>query len=624
MKKTYFLTLISLFSFSLFACGGDSNLTYDERFFLVGYGSYVNGLNFEIDSGIELNKLDDREDGAIASYRLVDASFNIGDTFIVTNLDKNIILDSSFIDTSSGSFSTNNAAIYEGENTQVDILKTGKYDIYLNVFKDDVFELRIENGEGTTSNLDVTKPSGDVVINIYANGDQHGVVEETLLDGKLLPSMPTYVSYLKEQMNSSVGEDIIISNGDLWQGTYASNFNYGAMLNEIIEEVGYSSFTLGNHEFDWGEEVLKENKINSAVPYLGANVVVRGSETLQNYVQPFTIVEKSGLKIGIIGTIGRTQLTSITSSQVENVDFLNDGEAVEENADRLRKEFGCDIVIACFHNDTSNLRSVIRNLGNISEVSGKRYVDAVFTAHDHIAARGLNNGIPYLNSGNNNKNLSHIALNYNDGVVATLSYENLITTDLENVKEDEKTREIIDRYCTEEIKEKANTVVATLDETFPDNDEAPKMMAKAVYDYVVSSGEDDIVLSIVNQARADLVKGDITYGQLLDSFPFFNKTLVFNASGMDLISIVSSNYYYSPSTDWEIDGNKTYKIAVCDYLALHQNTQHKYDYFQFSHPINILNTFDKYPCDILNDYLLSFDDVISISDYQTQNYSFLD
>ena len=612
--------MMLLFGISLCSCGVTNDERLNQTWWISGYGSYVNGANYDSTSGLQFQENEEKQSGVLQSFLIENAPFSVGDALVVTNEDKSIVIDAG-IKTEEGSFTTNNVYLYN--SSQIDVLATGQYDIQLDILKDG-YSLTINNGEGTASNLNPVKPTEEITINLYASGDQHGVVEQTIYESKMLPSMPQYVAVLKNEMAQSTGEDVIISNGDLWQGTYASNFNYGKMLNEIIEYVGYSSFTLGNHEFDWGEENIRENKSLTSVPFLGANVVIRDTENLVDYVQPFAIIERSGLKIGIIGVIGKSQLTSITSSQVENVSFLNEEEAVMENSDRLRTEFDCDIVVASFHSGTSSLRSVIKNLGEISENSGERYVDAVFTAHDHSATKGSNNGIPYNNSGNNSRNISHIALTYNQGSVDYVENRLIPTTDLVDVEEDAQTRAIVDKYCSQEIKDKGNEVAGTINEIFSDNNQAPNMMAKAVYDYCVEQGQSDVVLSIVNVARADLLPDEVTYSEILDAFPFFNKTLIIDASGFDLISSASSNYYYAPDPTWEIDANATYKIAVCDYLALHQNSQRIYDYFQMSHPLNIYAEFDRYPCDILFDYMKCFESTILASDYTSINYTFLD
>ncbi len=594
--------------------GACDNTSKDkESFYLTGFGSYMSGLNYSIEGGIPFSK-------ESALYVIEDISLKVGDVFTITNEDKSINA-TKYIENSSALKGNN---IYIDENGEADVLKTGYYTISVNKVKKD-YEVSVELAKNTTENIE-SKPEGEITLDIFANGDQHGVLEETQYNNKILPSMPEYVSFMKDEMSKCEGETLIISNGDLWQGTYESNFNYGALLNDIISEVGYSCFTLGNHEFDWGQDVIKENKVNSIVPYLGANIVYKDTGELVNYVQPYTIVEKGGLKIGIIGIIGRSQLTSITSTMVKDIEFLSEENVIKEYSDILRTRYKCDIVIASMHAGTSDERMMLNDLGKVSSVNGKKYIDCAFTAHDHSAGRGTSGNTPYVNSGNNNQNLSHIQLIYDNGEVTCSVNENLSS---ENVyleyEEDTETRELIDTYCDEDIKNKGNEVAGTIDSNFSDTREVPNMMAEAMYEYVVDEGY-DIDLAIVNDGRAKLYEGEVTYSNILDAIPFFNKTVIMEVSGIEMSVVAKSNYYYSPNASLEVNRTytDTYTIAIYDYILYHQSTSRNYDNFSYSlENYKVIDELMKYPCDILFDYMRSIDGVIKAEDYNTTNFTFL-
>ncbi|MCD8209408.1 MAG: 5'-nucleotidase C-terminal domain-containing protein [Coprobacillus sp.] len=606
---------------SPYSCKGVCAAIGGEPMYLVGYGSYVNGLNYDKDSGVALKTIES------SRYRYVqevtDLYLSVGDVFQIIPEEGEYIIEN--YNTDSEAFVGNNVTLYN--DNQVDILKSGYYNIKV-TYDGDTKEqwVDITFGKDTTDNLNPEVVTTPITIDFFANGDQHGVLEETQYNSETLPSMPEYVSFIYEQIENCEGSSILLSNGDLWQGTYESNFNYGALLNEIINEVGYVSFTLGNHEWDWGEEVIRENKSHSQVPYLAANVVYRDTEEIVNYAQPYTIVEKDGLKIGIIGVIGKGQITSITSTMVDDIEFLYEEDAIIEYSDRLRTEFGCDLVIASMHAGTSDERSTMRDLSKVSDVSGKPYVDAAFTAHDHKATYGTMSGLAYANSGDNNQNLSHISLTYDSGEVTYNTIENLSTSEVsETYIEDIRTRELIDTYCDDEIKNKGNEIVGSIDSTFSDTKEAPNMLAQAMYEYVTSSGY-SIDVAICNEARAKLYKGDVTYRNLLDAYPFFNKTIIMEVTGIELSTVAKSNYYYSPDSSLSINAtySDTYTIAICDYLAFHTGTNRAYDnFFASSDPFVIKGELEKYPCDIVYDYIKGKGGSLLASDYVGSNFSFL-
>ena len=598
MKNNELFRLLILSSI-LFASSCLGNTYSSHDWYLVGYGSFAQGENYSISTGIKLNKQDD------GSFALKDVDFKIGDSFKLVSSSLEFDLTNK-LSNDSQSLSTNNIYL---DNGNIDILKTGKYSI---TFEPNKENLIISNGTGTGPNEKATPAK--TTIDFFAHGDQHGVTDE---DNH---GVAKWIQFVKEEMNATVNEDVLISNGDLWQGTYSSNVNYGKMLTEVMSNAGYSSFTLGNHEFDWGEKNIISNKEISTVPFLGANVVNEESEKIVNYAQPYTIVEKGDLKIGIVGTIGKAQQTSITSTCIENVKFNDEINTSIKYAEKLRKEFGCHMVIGSFHAGSSQIVNYLDKLSGEDDYS-KRYFDGVFAAHDHQRDVEDNGYIPLANSGNNTTYLAHFALTYENGKV-TFSNNEAIPSRAESCSADPIAKEIVDRYCTPEIKNKGKEKVGVVDQTFSMTKEGPNLIAKSVFGKAKEINN-EVCISIVNSARANIYAGEVTYADVLDAIPFFNKTIIMKVKGADLTYNAKSNYYFSDDPYQTFDANEEYVIAVFDYLAFHQSTSKKYDYFARSAPFEILNEIDTYPCDLVTEHMKQSSDVIKLADYQTINFSFI-
>ena len=112
------------------------------------------------------------------------------------------------------------------------------------------------------------------------------------------------------------------------------------------------------------------------------------------------------------------------------------------------------------------------------------------------------------------------------------------------------------------------------------------LMCKAIYDEAVKEGYTDVLLSYTNQARKGKYSSDYngkwTYKDLYDSFPFDNVVYIAEVTGREFKYEIKNynNFYRSSSfTDTSIDDNKTYKIAVIDYVYFHTNSNRSYDYF---------------------------------------------
>ena len=227
---------------------------------------------------------------------------------------------------------------------------------------------------GCTNNAQVNSESYEghpriVTLQIVGFNDFHG----NTLDSETGLGISKTASVINQVTNNKLNT-IILSQGDMWQGSAESNLTKGFIVTDWMSEQGFVSMTLGNHEFDWGEDRIKENAEIANFPFLGINVYNHSTNERAPYCQPSVIVQKNGVKVGIIGAIGDCY-SSIAASKVKDVYFKTGTELdslVKYEAKSL-KDQGCDIVIYSVHDDDSAY--------NI-ELS-KEYVDIVFEGHTH-------------------------------------------------------------------------------------------------------------------------------------------------------------------------------------------------------------------------------------------------
>lgn len=222
-------------------------------------------------------------------------------------------------------------------------------------------------------------------LSFYAVNDLHG----KFMDTNTQPGLDEFTTYLKNLYSDNKREEILLSSGDMWQGTVESSSNKGQLMTEWMNEAGFVSMTLGNHEYDWGPSVLTPNSKLADFPFLAINVTYNGHAV--DYCQPSTTVEKGGVKIGIIGAIGDC-LSSISGEFKTGLSFAT-GSAltslVKTEANRLRNEEGCDFIVYSIHDggesfSSSGINSVTNNdISYYDTALSNGYVDLVFEAHTH-------------------------------------------------------------------------------------------------------------------------------------------------------------------------------------------------------------------------------------------------
>src|ERR1041384_3790101 len=114
-----------------------------------------------------------------------------------------------------------------------------------------------------------------VCISILHTTDLHGHILPTVdyagnRDRGGLARCSTQIRLWREENPNSILVDI----GDVYQGTDVSLRNKGALMIDLFNHLNYDAWVVGNHEFDWGIEPFHDALQKSAMPVLGANMVM--------------------------------------------------------------------------------------------------------------------------------------------------------------------------------------------------------------------------------------------------------------------------------------------------------------------------------------------------------------
>lgn len=420
-----------------------------------------------------------------------------------------------------------------------------------------------------TKTIDKVTTTGPRTVDLYAINDFHGEWDK----------MSQISGYLTQQ--KALGNTLLVNSGDMFQGSMESNSNYGALLAACMDDTGFDAFTYGNHEFDWGLDNLRSLASSSQTPYLGANIYnwsrTGGWGTFaSDFAQEYVIKElDNGLKVGIIGIIGKDQITSISSQLVQTIGFKDPKDVVPALSQKLRNELDCDVVVVSAHTDQATFISDYR--WNITD-----YADAVFCAHTHQDEKYELSGVPFIQARGYGQQVSHLTLSVaENGNVSCTTQENIYYDGSwpNKFTVDEKINN-----SNEKIKAEASRVLAKLEGgNLNSGTGVPRLVAHAIAEYAQANySQYSIELAMVNNARNSLQKGDITYTALYEAIPFDNTVYIAKVSGKDIINEAK----YDSNLIWRVTGNKIensaskyYYIAVLDYLLYHQNADRNYNYF---------------------------------------------
>ncbi len=257
------------------------------------------------------------------------------------------------------------------------------------------------------------------------HGHLEATREEVTLDGGAHAiasrgGLALFAGYVDSARRSHPGRVVLLDAGDMLQGTVLSNLGEGAATVRAMNELAYDASAIGNHEFDYGpvgphatpqapgedpRGALAARAREARQPWLTCNIIDEktGLPPGAPAVRRFTLIERAGIKIGIIGaTTEETPRTTIK---------LNLGglrieplvPAVIRTAAEVRKA-GAQVVILVAHaggecarfDRPDDLSSCLPDseLFTIARRLPEGTVDAIFGGHTHQGVSAIVHGIP--------------------------------------------------------------------------------------------------------------------------------------------------------------------------------------------------------------------------------------
>lgn len=197
----------------------------------------------------------------------------------------------------------------------------------------------------------------DLLLDIMFTNDMHGGIaryEASFMNPNFPPmlgggaSAGTYINQTRAKGDGKNRDSFLLDAGDFFQGHPIGSMTDGEAIITYMNMIGYDLTVVGNHEFDIREERLREVYALAEFPILSCNIHKKGTNELVDFVQPYILVEKMGIKFGIIGvTTTDTEKMSFPEF-IKNVDFVSEKIALEKYIPIVR-DMGADIIIVVGH-----------------------------------------------------------------------------------------------------------------------------------------------------------------------------------------------------------------------------------------------------------------------------------
>ena len=424
-----------------------------------------------------------------------------------------------------------------------------------------------------------------VCFDIYGINDLHGKIADT--DSQV--GVDELTSFIKKsrQENENL---LLISVGDMWQGSSESNLTKGLLTTDWMNDIGFNAMVMGNHEYDWGDSFVRSNQAIAQFPYLAINIYDRTTNKQLDYCQSSVLVDQNGVQIGIIGAVGDCY-SSIAADKVQDIYFKTGDELtrlVKAESEALRQQ-GADFIVYAIHDGYENgSGSTVRDV-NGGQLAGfydialsDGYVDLVFEGHTHqqYLLRD-NHGVYHMqNGGENKRGISHaqVSLNAVTGESTVISAQLISTDEYATMAGDPIVENLLEKYAAEVNRGER---VIGYNARQRSSSEMQQLVADLYYDVGMETwGEEyDIVLGggfISVRSPYNLAAGEVNYGMVQSLFPFDNQLHLCTIKGRDLrdkfFETDNDRYFiaygqYGEQIRQNIDPNATYYVVVDSYTS---------------------------------------------------------
>lgn len=347
---------------------------------------------------------------------------------------------------------------------------------------------------------------------------------------------------------------LILFSGDIMSPSFISTFTKGEQMIPVLNDIGVHCAVFGNHEFDFGVDNLIQFAKKTTFPWLLSNVVDKETSNQLGDGQVFHIIERGGIKFGIIGLIEEEWLSTLATLDPCDViyeDFVTKG---QELAKMLKSEpHNVDYVIALTH---------FRKPNDIRLADSVPEIDLILGGHDHDYDIIKRPNCYIIKSGTDFREFSKITLKFDPNYIHFKDQEVSSQKLIDNVmmmKKDkvQKLNIIIERIeCfnyppDENLKMKLDKFQSTIDEKmshvlgqfscdldgrFSSIRNYETNLGNFVTDIMLASTHADLAILNSGTLRSDRIhpKGDFTMRDLYNILGYIDPIAVLSATGKQI------------------------------------------------------------------------------------------
>ncbi len=388
-----------------------------------------------------------------------------------------------------------------------------------------------------------------------------------------------------EKVREENPNTILIDNGDTIQGTILSDdlYNFNLELKhpviDVMNFMKYDSMTLGNHEFNFGLEMVKKIQEEAEFPILAANANYKADNSY--LAKPYIIKEVAGVKVGILG-LTNPNIPRWDGPKVEELKFISPLESAEKHIKEMKEE-GVDLIILSTH------------MGYTSEYGGDGAdeiiakfpeVAAVLTGHAHVTEKQKVGNTLVGAARNEGRQVVRFDFELTKKDNKWIIGDS--TVDIIEVKEYEASKELKE-YAKEyhnKTLEFLTKVIGTASENFAPASEIPGIpeaqlrdtgLIDLINNVQLKATGADVAGAALFASGSNLRAGDLTYASIFEIYKYPNTLVGVEVTGAELKAYMEwSAAYYNTFIPGDINISFNPNIRVYNY-DMFQGVDYKID-----------------------------------------------
>ena len=347
-----------------------------------------------------------------------------------------------------------------------------------------------------------------------------------------------FIKKMSQPFSYKPEDVLLLDTGDAVFGTAEATLTMGEMPLRLMNKAGYDAMAIGNMEFEFGFESLKNFAQSNFIPMLACNYR-DVSSPIGNTFKPGIIVEKGGAKIGIIG-LGQSDIARNTrQDNIVNLEVSDMVTSVQNTASVL-KEKGAEIIILLSHEPT---------IGNNPNLS-KMFPDVDIVIGDLIGPASTNFGQKPLvcqTAPGRGAGVGIIKILYQSGKwQIEQGLHRILPIDSSSIEPDPELSQEISKFESK-IDNLLDEVVTTSKGQFNHSFLEESTIGTLIADSMKEASGADIALTNSGGIKSVIYEGQVTLRNLYEILPFENNLMTVELKGNELETLIEQSLCDSKS-----------------------------------------------------------------------------